>query len=324
MSPVTRRKVILSAVGSAVPLILNAQTLGAKSLKIVVPFSAGGPTDFIARQFAQPLARELGLPVIIENKAGASGNIGMQMVVDAEPNGLTLVHSTAAMQAVNPLMYPDAKFSPEKDLIPLGITGALPNVLVVHPNARINTIEELIRKGRQKGAELTFATFGPGSSPHIYGSVLRKVTGINAIPVAYKGSAHAITDMLAGHIDFLFDSMTTSLSHVRSGALKALAITSAKRSSLLPQVPTLKESGYGDLDLTFWFTLQAPAKTPKDMADRLRKAIDAALTDKAYLEAMAARGVEMPGVTSGQAAAYVRQDARRWGEMAVSIGIKPE
>lgn len=319
-----RRKIVVSAAAAMTGAPLWAQTIGARVTKIVVPFSAGGPTDFIARQFAIPLSRELGMAVIVENKPGASGNIGTQLVVESEPNGLTLVHTTAAMQAVNPLMYPDAKFHPARDLVPVGVTGSLPNVLVVHPKSGIKSIEELVRKGRQPGSQLTFATFGPGSSPHFYGSILRKLTGISAIAVAYKGSAHAITDMLAGHIDFLFDSMTTSVSHVKAGNLVGLAITSPKRSALLPQVPTLREAGYGGLDLNFWFTMQVPAKTPTDVVERLRKACDNAANDKAYLEAMSARGVESFHVPGTQLAAFVETDAKRWTEAALSIGIKPE
>lgn len=324
MQTFNRRQIVVTAAAALTGAPLLAQSIGARVTKIVVPFSAGGPTDFIARQFAIPLSRELGMPVIVENKPGASGNIGTQLVAEAEANGLTLVHTTAAMQAVNPLMYPDARFHPGRDLVPVGITGSLPNVLVVHPKSGIKTIEDLVKKGRQPGSQLTFATFGPGSSPHVYGSILRKLTGISALAVAYKGSAHAITDMLAGHIDFLFDSMTTSVSHVKAGSLVGLAITSPKRSPLLPQVPTLKETGHGALDLNFWFTMQAPAKTPPDTVERLRRACDVAAKDKGYLDAMAARGVEGFHVPAPQLAAFVESDAKRWTEAALSIGIKPE
>lgn len=324
MKIITRRDFVLGAAVTLVSAPTFAQLIGSKSVKIVVPFSAGGPTDFIARQFALPLSKELGMPVIVENRPGASGNIGMQQVVESEPDGLTIVHSTAAMQAVNPLMYPEAKFLPSRDVIPVGITGSLPNVLVVHPKSGIKTIAELVARGKLPGARLTFATFGPGSSPHIYGSLLRKVTGIAAESVPYKGSANAITDMLAGHIDFMFDSMTTSVSYVKAGSLAGLAITSAQRSVLMPEVPTLKETGYGDLDLNFWFALQVPTKTPPEIVARLRTACDVAVQDKAFLEGMSARGVEKFYVAPAELAAFVQNDSRRWTEAARSIDIKPE
>jgi tripartite-type tricarboxylate transporter receptor subunit TctC len=320
---ITRRTFLMGACATlAAPSF--AQVFGSRPISIVVPFSAGGPTDFIARVFAQYFTQEIGGPVIVENKPGASGNIGMQQVVDAAPDGLTIVHSTAAMQAVNPLMYPNAKFLPSRDLVPIGITATLPNVLVVHPNSGIKTIADLIKKGKQPGAELTFATFGSGSSPHVYGSVLRKATGIHAVPVPYKGSGSAINDMLAGNIDFIFDSMTTSVSHVRSGKLIGLAITSPQRSSLMPDVPTLKETGYGDVDLKFWFTLQVPAKTPADVVDRLRKATARAVQQKAYIEGLVARGAEPFYVEPAEVAAFVRKDTEQWLSAARAIGIKPE
>ncbi|NDY81824.1 tripartite tricarboxylate transporter substrate binding protein [Orrella sp. NBD-18] len=324
MKTVSRREFLIGATASLMTSPAFAQLIGSKTVKIVVPFSAGGPTDFIARQFAIPFAKELGMPVIIENRPGASGNIGTQQVVDSEPDGMTLVHSTAAMQAVNPLMYPNAKFVPSRDLVPVGITGALPNVLVVHPKSGIKTIDELIAKGKQPGARLTYATFGPGSSPHIYSALLRKASGISAESVPYKGSAHAITDMLAGHIDFMFDSMTTSVNYIKSGSLTGLAITSSQRSELLPNVPTLKESGLGGLDLNFWFALQAPVKTSPDVIAKLKKACDAAVQDPTYLDGMKARGVEKFYVPSNEIVSFVNNDTQKWTQAAQAIGIKPE
>jgi tripartite-type tricarboxylate transporter receptor subunit TctC len=321
---INRRAFLLGAAASLVTAPSLAQSLTSRSLRIVVPFSAGGPTDFIARLFAQQFAQEIGMPVIIDNRPGASGNLGTQHVVDSEPDGLTIVHTTAAMQAVNPLMYPSAKFLPSRDLVPIGMTAALPNVLVVHPKSGIKTIDDLVRKGKQPGAELTFATFGPGSSPHVYGSVLRKATGISAIAVPYKGSGNAINDVLAGNIDFIFDSMTTSVSHVRSGKLVGLAITSAQRSQLLPDVPTLKETGYGDLDLKFWFALQVHAKTPADMVERLRKACARTVQDKKYMEGLIARGAEPFYVEPSQLTTFIKNDSERWTVAARSIGIKPD
>jgi tripartite-type tricarboxylate transporter receptor subunit TctC len=323
MMTITRRTFLMGACATlAAPSI--AQTFGSRPVSIVVPFSAGGPTDFIARVFAQYFTQEVGGPVIVDNKPGASGNIGMQYVVDAAPDGITIVHSTAAMQAVNPLMYPNAKFSPSRDLVPIGMTATLPNVLVVHPKSGMKTIDDLVKKGKQPGAELTFATFGPGSSPHVYGSVLRRSTGINAVPVPYKGSGNAINDMLAGNIDFIFDSMTTSVSHVRSGKLTGLAITSPQRSTLLPEVPTLKETGYGDVDLKFWFTLQVPVKTPADVVDRLRKATARAVQQKGYIEGLLSRGAEPFYVEPSEVVSFVKKDSERWLSAAHAIGIKPE
>ena len=324
MKKLKRRALMLGLAVAVFTVPAMAQLSAGKTTTIVVPFSAGGPTDFIARLLAQPLAKELGMPVIIDNRPGASGNIGTKNVVDAKPDGLTLVHSTAAMQAVNPLMYPNANFEPSKDLLPVGITAALPNVLVVHPDSGIKTVAELVKKGKEKDAELSFATFGPGSSPHFYGSLLEKTAGISAMPIAYKGSGNAITDMLAGRIDFMFDSMTTSITHVQANKLVPLAITSSQRSPLLPDVPTLKETGYGDVDVNFWFALQVPAGTPPETVTRLRQAIAKAVQDPEYRKSVAARGVENFDVAPEQLDDFVKADTQKWRETAQSIGIKAE
>lgn len=320
-----RRSLMLGAAASLIAAPALAQTFGSRTLRIVVPFAAAGPTDFIARLFAQKFTDEIGMPVIIENKPGASGNLGTQAVVDGEADGLTLVHTTAAMQAVNPLMYPSTRLQPARDLIPVGMTATMPNVLVVHPNSGIKTIADLVRKGKQPGAQLSFATFGPGSSPHVYGSVFLKAAGIgSAISVPYKGSGNAINDVLAGNVDFIFDSMTTSVSHVRSGKLIGLAITSNERSALLPNVPTLKETGFGDFDLKFWFTMQVHAKTPAAAVARLRAACARTVKDKAFIEGLLSRGAEPFYVEPSQLQDFIKKDTERWTVAAHSIGIRPE
>lgn len=292
------------------------------TVRLVVPFSAAGPTDFIARLFAQALAEELKANVIVENKPGASGNIGTQFVVDGPTDGSMLVHTTAAMQAVNPILYPSQRFNPEKDLIPVGITGSLANVLVVHPESGVKSIEDLVEKGKK--TELTYATFGPGTSPHIYGELLRGLTGIKAIPIAYKGSGNAKADMLAGRLDFMFDSMTTAVTTVDGGQLLGLAITSPERSPLLPNVPTLKEKGYGDQNLNFWFVLQVSAKTPAETVQRLRTAIEKAAMNPAYRKGVAERGVDAFTVPANDVERFVREDTETWRKGVTAMGIKAE
>lgn len=324
MIKLTRRAAVIGLAAAAFSLPAVAQINASNTTTIVVPFSAGGPTDFIARLLGQSLSKELDMPVIIDNRPGASGNIGTKNVVDSKPNGLTLVHSTAAMQAINPIMYPNANFEPSRDLISVGITAALPNVLVVHPDSGIKSVEELVKKGKETNTELSFATFGPGSSPHFYGALLEKTAGFSAMPIAYKGSGNAITDMLAGRIDFMFDSMTTSITHVKAGKLVPLAITSPQRSPLMPDVPTLKETGYGDIDMNFWFTLQVPASTPADIVSKLRQAVFKAVQDPEYRKSVAERGVETFQVAPEKLDDFIKSETEKWRETAISIGIKPE
>lgn len=323
-----RRKFMLRSVAAIAAAALPGKALMAQAagehatMRIVVPFSAAGPTDFIARLFAQALAEEMKTNVIVENKPGASGNIGTQYVVDGVADGSMLVHTTAAMQSVNPILYPDQRFDPARDLIPIGITGSLANVLVVHPDSGVKTIEELVEKGRK--TELTFATFGPGTSPHIYGELLRGLTGIKAVPIAYKGSGNAKADMLAGRIDFMFDSMTTAVTTVEGKQLLGLAITSQERSPLLPGVPTLKEKGYGGLNLNFWFVLQVSAKTPPETVKRLRAAVARAVANPAYKKGVAERGVDTFTVPADEVERFVRADTQVWRDAVTKMGIKAE
>ena len=324
----TRRKFILAAVmasaaiGTPYQAALAQLAADQPPIRIVVPFSAAGPTDFIARLFAQALSEELKATVVVENKAGASGNIGTQFVVDGPSDGTMLVHTTAAMQAVNPILYPGQRFDPARDLIPIGITGSLANVLVVHPDSGVKTIEDLIKKG--KDTELTYATFGPGTSPHIYGELLRGLTGIKAIPIAYKGSGNAKADMLAGRLDFMFDSMTTAVTTVEAGQLLGLAITSQERSALLPDVPTLKEKGYGKSNLNFWFVMQASAKTPPEVIKRLRTAVARAAQNPAYRKGVTERGVDPFTVAPEDVERFVREDTAVWRQAVQEMGIKAE
>lgn len=313
----------LAAAVLATPAL--ADNWPSKPITLLVPFSAGGPTDFIARLVAEPLSKELGQQVIVQNKPGASGNVGYQSVLNGPADGYTLMHNTVGMQAVNPLMYPSAKMRPLQDFVPIGVTGAMPNLLVVNPERTpVKTLAELVQRGRAAPNGLSYATFGPGSSPHVYGALLQKLAAFQAVGVAYKGSANAVTDVIGGQIDFLFDSMSTSLGQVQAGRLKALAITSAERSPNLPDVPTLKETGYPSLDLKFWFSLQAPAGTPPEVVQKLRAAVARVVADAAYGKAMQERGAEALPVAPAELDAFFQRETAQWTDAANSIGLKAE
>ncbi|CAN7152497.1 hypothetical protein D9M68_73640 [compost metagenome] len=321
----SRRTLLL---GTAAALLARhgfAQGWPSRPVRIVVPFAAGGPGDFVARLAAKHLAQVLTQPVVVENKPGASGNLGAQLVLDTEADGHTLLLNTVGMQAVNPLMYPAARFLPQRDFVAIGIAATVPNVLVVHPaKLGVATMSDLVSLGKLRPGNLTFATYGPGSSPHIYGALLQRLAGFSAIEVPYKGSAPASSDVMAGQVDFLFDSMTTCVGQIQGGKLKGLAITSAERSPLLPAVPTMKEAGYGGLDLKYWLSLQASARTPPEIVSALRQALARALADPAYQRALAARGAEPLLIAPAQVQAFVDRDAERWTAAARSIGIRAE
>ncbi|EKZ98402.1 tripartite tricarboxylate transporter substrate binding protein [Cupriavidus metallidurans] len=322
---ISRRKLLM---GTGIALLsrpLLASTWPARPIRLVVPFAPGGPGDFVARQIAMPLSRKLGQPVVVENKPGAGGNLGTQTVLDSEADGYSILLNTVGMHAVNPLMFPDLRFQPRRDLAAVGVIATVPNVLVVHPTKLgVSNLADLVRLGRQHPNNLSYATYGAGSSPHIYGALLQKEAGFTAVAVPYKGSAPASSDVMAGNVDFLFDSMTTCIGQIRGGKLKALAITSAARSSLLPDVPTLQESGYPALDLKFWLALQVSAKTPASVLQALREAVAACTQDATYGDALVARGAEPFRMAPASVQDFVNRDAARWTDLARSIGIKPE
>lgn len=305
--------------GAALPSWANGPTI-----RIVVPFAPGGPGDFTGRLMAVHLAKALGQNVIVENKPGANGNLGAQLVADAPADGTSILLNTVGMQAINPLLYPSLRYSPSKDFVSLGIGSVVPNVMVVHPTKLgVNTLQELVALAKKQPGKLTYATFGPGSSPHIYTALLLKNAGIDAIQVPYKGSAPASSDVMAGNVDFLFDSMTTSVGLINGGKLKGLAIASAQRSHLVKDVPTMKECGYPDVALKFWLSLQISAKTPPAVVDQLRKAMYACVQSPEYVEALEARGAEALAISPDKVHDFVVQDSAHWQALGKDINIQP-
>lgn len=322
--PLTRRSA-LTALGLA---LLGTHTLARASanppLRIVVPFAPGGPGDFSARLAAVYLAKELDQTVIVENRPGAGGNIGTQLVADAPADGNTILLNTVGMEAINPLLYPNLRFSPTRDFLTLGIVCVVPNVLVVHPTKlNVSTVADLVDLAKREPGRLTYATFGSGSSPHIYASLLLKNAGIDAIGVPYKGSAPASTDVMAGNVDFLFDSITTSLGPIQGKRLEGLAITSSQRSQQLPAIPTMQESGYPGVNLRFWLSLQINAKTPLPAVERLRAALYRSINHPEYIASLNARGAEGLAIEPDKVHDFVLQDAEHWASLGKQINIHP-
>ena len=301
-----------------------AQAWPSKPITIVVPFAAGGPTDFIARIFAGPLSDELGQPVIIANRAGASGTIGVQGVKEGAADGYTLVHTTIAAQALNPVLYPTWKVSPPDDFVVVGTTAVLPNVLVTAPSTGMNSVGELVARGKSKPDALSYATFGVGTSPHILGMLLQKAAQFKAVAVPYKGSAPASVDVMAGQVDFSFDNITTSAPQVQAGKLKALAIAAPSRSKTLPDVPTLAELGYKGFDLSFGFSLSAPSGVPPEILVRLQDAFLKVSRSAAYAEALQARGAEPLVVDKQDLPRFIQSAEKQWVQVAEDLNLKGE
>lgn len=301
-----------------------AQSWPSRPVTIVVPFAAGGPTDFIARIFADPLSEELGQPVVIANRPGASGTIGVQGVKEGPADGYTLVHTTIAAQALNPVLYSNWKVIPAEDFVVVGTTATLPNVLVTAPSKGMNTVQELVSRAQSKPDALSYATFGVGTSPHILGMLLQQAAKFKAVAVPYKGSAPALVDVMAGQVDFSFDNITTSAPQVQAGKIKALAIAAPSRSQALSDVPTLAELGYEGFDLSFGFSLSAPAGTPPDVVSRLQDAFQRVSRSASYAQALQARGAEPLIVEKQELPAFIQAADKQWVQVADTLKLKEE
>jgi tripartite-type tricarboxylate transporter receptor subunit TctC len=320
----TRREAIAGASSLFATRVLAAADWPSRLIKIVVPFAAGGPTDFVARLLAEPLGTAVGQQVIIENRPGASGNLGAQAVADAEPDGYTLLHTTVATQALNPILMPSSKLRPLKDLVAVGTTAALPNVLVVQPKKiDASSVQQLVELGKMAPKSLNYGTFGHGTSPHILSLLLQRKAGFEAVAVAYRGSAPALTDLISGQIDYLFDNVTTSAEQIKAGIVRGLAITSASRSPVLPDLPTMKEAGFDGFDLNFGFSLMAPVRTPPAILTKLRSAFDTAVKTTSYANELRARGAEPLLVAQADLAGFVERETERWVQVAQQISLNP-
>lgn len=302
---------------------LRAQAWPSKALRLLVPFAPGGPSDFIARLLVNPLSDVLGQPVVVENRAGANGNAGMQSVIKGEADGYTLLHTTVTMLSVNPILYPEAQLRPLEELAHISTTASLPNVLVVNPSMNVSSVADLIALAKSKPGGLTCATFGSGSSSHILGSLFQKVAGFEAVPIAYRGSAPALTDVMGGRVDFLFDSMTTSVEQVRAGTVRGLAVTSPTRMPQLPDLPTMREAGFPGFDLTFWLSLQVAARTPQPIVDRLQSALAQVTARTDYAAALRLRGAEPVVVPPNDLTAFITRECARWTSVSRDIGLQP-
>lgn len=291
----------------------------AQPIKLVVPFPPGGPTDIVARPFAEALTRSLGKPVVIENRGGAGGNVGADNVAKANPDGYTLLLGTVGTAAINPALYARLSYDPRKDLAPVAILAAAPVALVAHPSVPANTVGELLAlAGRQS---LRFGTAGNGTPGHLTGEMFKQASAAPLTHVPYKGSAAALQDLLGGHIELAFDPLQSVLPHVRAGKLKVIAISSAEASPVLPQVPTFAQAGV-KVESTAWWGLFAPAGTPRPIVDRLAAELQGAE------QSGDVRQLESIGLTLRQIAqpaaldAFLAAESTKWAKAVRASGAK--
>ncbi|MFT3721928.1 Bug family tripartite tricarboxylate transporter substrate binding protein [Pseudorhodoferax sp.] len=301
-----------------------AQNFPTRPITIIVPFSAGGTTDILARIVGQGLTTELGQSVIVDNKPGAGGNIGASLAAKAQPDGYTLFMGTVGTHAINQALYKKMPFDPVKDFAPISRVATVPNLLVAHPSQPFKTVKEMIAYAKAHTGDVTYGSPGSGSSPHVSGALFQSMTGAQITHVPYKGSAPAMSDLLGGQIAVMFDNMPSAIQHVRSGKLRPIAVTTAKRSPELPDVPTIAESGVPGYEATSWFGMFAPAATPKPVLDKLHAALLKVLAQPEVKKKIAEQGGDPVAETPAQFAAFIQAESAKWGKVVKESGASAD
>jgi tripartite-type tricarboxylate transporter receptor subunit TctC len=325
---VDRRRLVLGA--ALLPLASHAQTgWPNKAVRIVVPFAAGGTTDILARALAPELQKALGQPVVVENKPGAGGNNGAADVAKAAPDGHTFLMGTVGTHAINASLYSKMPYDHVKDFVPVTLVAGVPNVLVMNPvhaqQNGIDSVQALIGFARKRPGKLNMASSGNGTSIHLAGELFKTMTGTFMLHLPYGGSGPALIDLIAGNTDLMFDNLPSSLPHIKSGRLKALAVTSATRSSALPELPTVEEAGGAALkgyEASSWFGLLAPAGTPMDIVNRVQAETAKALGSPAIKERLQAQGAVPSGMTSAEFARHITAETAKWAKVVKASGAK--
>jgi len=300
-----------------------AQPYPSRAIRIVVPATTGGAIDLIARSVAEKLPATLGQPVFVENKPGASNNLGTDFVAKSAPDGYTLV-IVASSHATNKFLFKSLPYDPVKDFEPVVYTHVVPLLLAVHPSVGATNVRELIAWINSNPDKASFATSGPGSSLHMAAELFMSMSKTRMQQVPYKGSSAAHPDLLAGRTAMIFDTVTAIRPHVRSGGVRGIAVTTLQRSSAVPELPTIAESGLPGYDASTWGGILAPAGTPKDAVTKLNAAINAALKTEDVRGRLVASGVEIQGGTPEQFGAVIRNEVEKWGRIVKEAGIQPE
>jgi tripartite-type tricarboxylate transporter receptor subunit TctC len=299
-----------------------AQNYPTKPIRMIVPFAPGGTTDVIARIIGQKLSDNLGQQVVIDNRPGANGNIGTEMAAKAPADGYTLVMSFDGTMAINPLVYRNLGFDPQKDLAPVVTVAQVPLLIVVHPSLGVSSIKELVALAKAQPARVNYSSAGHGSTGHLTGELLKTRANIEMVHVSYKGGGQALTDLLGGQIHMLVTALPTVEPFLRQGKLKALAFSSAKRVPGLPEVPTIAESGLAGFDVSSWYGILAPAATPKDIIRRLNSEIVKILAQKEVRDRFTVLGTALVGDTPEQFASVIKADTVRWANVVKDANIR--
>jgi tripartite-type tricarboxylate transporter receptor subunit TctC len=310
---------------SLIQAYATAQNFPTKPIRFIVPYPPGGPLDTIARLTGQQVSQRVGQPVIIDNKPGAGGNLGADAVAKSAPDGYTILMGAVATHAINPTLYKKMPYDAAKDFVPITLLVSTPNVLVVNPSVKARSVTELITLAKAEPGKLNFGSGSNGSAGHLAGELFKSMASVDMTHVPYKGSAPAQQDLLAGQIQIMFDNLASAMPQIKAGKLAALAVTTAKRSALAPDLPTIAESGGAALagfDISTWFGVFAPAGTPKEIIAVLNQEFNRAIRVAEVKEKLDGMGAEAVGTTSEAFAAYIKTEALKYANVIKKSGAQ--
>ena len=322
-SPVWKFAVALAALG--VSLLASAQTYPSKPIRVITPYGAGGASDIVVRAGVYEMSKQLGQGIFVENRTGAGGTIGFEAFASSPPDGYTLLGTASSLHGIAAALYTKTlNHDPNKDVEPVIIFANVSNVLVVNPSVNARSMKELIELARKEPGKLTFVSAGVGTSVHMAGELFKNMAGVQMTHVPYKSSVAALVDLMAGRVDVMFDNIPSALAHIKSGKLRALATTGAKRAAVLPELPTIAEQGLAGYEAGVWIGLLAPAGTPKAIVDKLNAEGQKAIKAPDFAKRMADLGYEVIGGTPEQMRATIDAEVKRWFPVVKASGAKPE
>jgi tripartite-type tricarboxylate transporter receptor subunit TctC len=315
---------MLGALLAMCSAVVLAQSYPSKAVRVIVPYPPGGGADFVTRVFTKTLSDAFGQQFFVDNRAGANGNIGAEIAAKSPPNGYTLLSVANTTVTINPSLYRQMPIEMTRDLTPVAIMAGQPNVLIAHPALPARTVKELVAIARARPGQLDYASAGTGSSSHIAAELFRVVAKIDITHVPYKGNGPAMADLISGHVQLMFNNLAPSMPQVRTGKLRAYAVTSEKRSDAAPEIPTMAEAGYPGVVFNLWVGMLAPTGTPPEIVTRLNTEIAKAAQSRELRERLLAEGSEPVTVSPSRMAEVVRQETARWAKIVKAANITPQ
>lgn len=325
MNTVVRLVLCIFALSLTTPAPVSAvEAYPTRPIRLIIPFGPGASNDIVARIIAPRMSEGLGQSVVVDNRTGAGGIVAAELVAQAQPDGHTALMGSPGPLVVNPLLMPKLSYNPQRDFAPVALVSIVPGVLLVHPATPVKSVSELIVLARGKPGQMNYASTGQGTVPHLSGELFKVLAKVDLVHVPYKGSGAAIADLLGGQINVFFDNMASALPHVKSGRLRGLAITTARRSEQLPNLPTMIEAGVPGYESSSWNGIVMPAKTPKAVIDRFYGELAKALQTPDVRDRITGLGAEVSGITPAEFTKFMQRETQKWGRVVKEAGIKAE